>query len=119
MIDMAICLDNMDIREARNEEEIIACYPVMQESRPNLTKADFVSKVQSSKNRDGYRLLYIRNKETGHIVSICGFRVGSQLSFSGGSTLYVDDIYTLRSFCGKGHKRALLARARSCSGQCT
>lgn len=81
------------IQEASTEEEIIACLPVITELLPHIKcKNELVKKVKLQ-NEQGYRLMFIKDKETNKVASICGFRIAHSLLT--GKTLYIDDLCTL------------------------
>lgn len=83
----------MEINEAITDDEIVACFPVIMELRPHIkTVEELVQKVQLQREM-GYRLMYIKDKETNQIASICGIRITHYL-FTG-KTLYIDDLCTL------------------------
>lgn len=91
----------MEIKEALTDDEIIACWPAVLELRPHLLKEeDFVRQVKLQ-NEFGFRLMYIKDKETNKVASICGFRITHYL-FSG-RTLYIDDLCTLPFARGNIH----------------
>lgn len=83
----------MEIKEALTDEEIIACYPVVLELRPHIqSEQELLTKVKLQ-NEGGYRLMYIKDKKTDKVASICGFRIAHYLYT--GKTLYIDDLCTL------------------------
>lgn len=83
----------MEIKEALNDDEIVACFPVVMELRPHIkTEEELVEKVQLQREM-GFRLMYIKDKETNKIASILGFRITHYL-FTG-KTLYIDDLCSL------------------------
>lgn len=83
----------MEINEAITDDEIVACFPVIMELRPHIkTVEELVQKVQLQREM-GYRLMYIKDKETNQIASICGIRITHYL-FTG-KTVYIDDLCTL------------------------
>lgn len=89
----------MDIKEALSDQDIIDCYPVIMELRPHIqSEEELLAKVKLQ-NGMGYRLIYIRDKETDKVASICGFRITNYL-FTG-KTLYIDDLCTLPFARGK------------------
>jgi GNAT superfamily N-acetyltransferase len=100
---------------AETEAEIEACYPVMHELRPSLSKEEFVSRVQAQR-KQGYELAYV--EEEGQPVAIAGYRVGQNLAW--GKFLYVDDLVTASEYRSRGHGATLLrwlqeqAVARGC-----
>lgn len=83
----------MEIKEALTDDEVIACFSVVKELRPHiLNEQELVTKVKLQ-NEMGYRLMYIKDKETNQVASICGFRLTHYLYT--GKTLYIDDLCTL------------------------
>lgn len=83
----------MEIKEALTEEEIIACFPVVMELGTDIpTEEELVTNVKLQ-NEMGFRLMYIKDKETNKVASICGFRITNYLYT--GKTLYIDDLCTL------------------------
>ena len=94
----------MDIRLAKSEAEVAACYPVMRELRSHLDEASFVGRVRVMEE-SGYCLVYIR--EAGSPVAVAGFRLGESLAW--GRFLYVDDLVTLPSHRSRGLGAALLS----------
>jgi GNAT superfamily N-acetyltransferase len=77
----------LNIRIAGGDEEIAACFPVMQQLRPHLVKEHFVSAVREQALQ-GYRLASLDNGDG--IVAVAGFRTGSNLAW--GRFLYIDDL---------------------------
>lgn len=92
------------IRIAETDEEIKACFPVMQELRPNLEPGTFVSRVRELQRLEGYRLAYL--SDGSGVVATAGFRVLESLSR--GRFLFVDDLVTLAVARSKGYGAALL-----------
>lgn len=105
----------MDIKLANTDEEIAACFPVMHQLRPHLTRESFLLRVRSQEAA-GYLLAYVES-ETGP-VAVAGFRILETLG--SGRFLNVDDLVTLESERSKGHGASLLrwlvrwAEAESC-----
>lgn len=96
----------MEIKEALTDDEILACFPVVNELRPHINcEKELVRQVKLQKEV-GYRLMYIKDQETNNIASICGFRITHYLYT--GKTLYIDDLCTLPFARGRGHGGALL-----------
>ena len=98
-----------------SEEDIAACYEVMAELRPHLSRESFVANVREMR-RDGFRLACIRQQ--GRVVAVAGYRVSTSLFC--GRHLYVDDLVTAAGERSKGHGRALLAwlRAEAVAADC-
>lgn len=54
---------------------------------------DLVRQVKLRKKECGYRLIYIKDKETNNVVSVCGFTILHSLNK--GKILSIEDICTL------------------------
>ena len=100
---------------ASSEAEITRCFPVMQQLRPHLVPAEFVTRVRNMQ-REGFHLVGL--EEEGTVRAVAGYRYYEKL-FSG-RNLYVDDLVTDGSQRSRGYGRALLAwliaeaRTRGC-----
>lgn len=81
----------MDIYVAITEAEIEACYPVLHELRPHLSKDGFITQVQRQMQNHGYVLVYGISQN--QVVAAAGYRVAEFLAW--GRTFYVDDLTTL------------------------
>lgn len=101
---------------AESDSDIIACFPVMKQLRPHLTRDDFIVRVRRQM-REGYRLVSL--SEAGMVRAVAGYRAGENLAW--GRFLYVDDLVTDELRRSRGHGRALLdwisaqARATGCA----
>jgi GNAT superfamily N-acetyltransferase len=100
----------MNIRPARTEKEIAACYPVMRELRPQISENEFVCRVRSQEG-GGYRLALV--EDGGGIVAVAGFRIGENLAW--GRFLYVDDLVTSEKCRSQGYGARLLSWLRHCA----
>ncbi|GAB4214209.1 MAG: GNAT family N-acetyltransferase [Synechococcales cyanobacterium] len=94
----------MIIRVAETDAEILACYPVMKELRPQWERDPFLSQVRQQE-RAGYRLAY--GEESGDVVAVGGFRITENLAW--GRFLYIDDLVVRPLVRSKGYGAALLA----------
>jgi GNAT superfamily N-acetyltransferase len=94
----------MKVQIARSDEEILACFPLMRELRPQLDEGSFVAKVRALEE-SGYLLAYLQEPEGP--VAAAGFRLGESLAW--GCFLYVDDLVTLSSHRSRGFGSALLS----------
>ncbi|MBI3607244.1 MAG: GNAT family N-acetyltransferase [Nitrospirae bacterium] len=94
----------MEIKLAKSDEEIAACFPVMHELRPHVANGDFVPRVRRQE-ASGYRLAYVL--EGGEPVAVAGYRIGQNLAW--GRFLYVDDLVTRSSHRSSGYGAALLS----------
>jgi len=95
--------NQMNIQEAKSEEEISKCFEVIHGLRPHLIKENFVSLILTMMN-EGYRLAYI--EIDGKAVSAIGFRYLQFLH--AGKHFYIDDLTTLPQYRGKGYGSRLL-----------
>ena len=96
------------VEHPSSDEEILACYDVMAELRPQIARADFLPAVRAMQ-ADGFRLACIR--EGGRVVAVAGYRISTNLFC--GRHLYVDDLVTAESERSKGHGKALLEWLRA------
>ncbi|MHB8563409.1 MAG: GNAT family N-acetyltransferase [Acidiferrobacteraceae bacterium] len=94
----------MEIRVAKTDTEIAACYPVIHTLRPHIKEEHFLVQVRTQE-KTGYRLVLVL--ELAGPVAVAGFRVGESLSW--GRFLYVDDLVTLEAHRRKGYGSALLS----------
>lgn len=79
----------MNIALAATDSDIERCFAVMQQLRPHLAAADFVTRVRRQQS-EGYRLAYL--DDAGNVCALAGFRIYEKLH--SGRTLYVDDLVT-------------------------
>jgi GNAT superfamily N-acetyltransferase len=106
----------MEIRIAKSDQQIAACYPVIQELRPHIAEESFIPLVRDLE-KGGYRLAFV--EEDGRPVAVAGFRVAENLAW--GRFLYVDDLVTLSARRSHGFGAALVgwlteyAAANGCS----
>ena len=84
--------------EAKTDEEILKCFPVMKLLRPHLVESDFLEKVRRQMS-EGYRIIYIETD--GALCSLGGFRVGEFMDW--GKVLYLDNLITDPSKKRNGH----------------
>lgn len=94
----------MDIRPAKTEPEIRACFAAMHELRPHLEENAFVAQVLRQQKNHGYELVFIPGRE--HAVAAAGYRVAEFLAW--GKTFYVDDLITLSSERRQGYAGQLM-----------
>jgi GNAT superfamily N-acetyltransferase len=91
------------MRIAQSDEEIAACFPVMQQLRQHLQHADFVPRVRLQQNA-GYRLAFLEDER--QVKAAAGFRLIENL-FSG-RMMYVDDLVTDDASRSKGYGTQVL-----------
>ena len=94
-----------EVSEAIHEEEISACWPVIQHLRGDVEPEDFLQRVRKQQH-EGYHLMYVKENATNQVESIAGWRSLNKLF--GGKVLYIEDLSTLPQGRGKGHTEALL-----------
>lgn len=75
---------------AETDADIARCFPVMVQLRPQLTEAEFVSRIRRMQT-ERYKLAFLSDA-TGTVRSVAGFRRMEMLH--SGITLYVDDLVT-------------------------
>ena len=92
---------------ANTDEEIMGCFSVMLELRPDLKKETFLAQVREME-AEAYRLAYI--KEEGMVVCAAGYRISHNLFM--GKNCYVDDLITSTSVRSKGHGEQMIKYLR-------
>lgn len=95
-------MDN--IRIARTDSEIEACYPVMQALRPHIAADEFIGRVRRQEEA-GYRLAFLDPGQGP--AAVAGFRFGENLAW--GPFMYVDDLVTLPALRSRGYGAQLLS----------
>ena len=76
------------LRHAETDDDLRACWPVMQQLRPHLESADdFITRVHRQRTQ-GYRLLAAWQGNTA--VALAGYRLQENLVY--GRFLYLDDL---------------------------
>lgn len=93
-----------EIRKAESDADILKCFDVMHELRPDLATDTIVSLLKGFMMR-GYHLIYI--EENGKAVCASGYRFTEHLYW--GKAIYIDDLSTLPDARGKGYARQMLA----------
>ncbi|CAG9168233.1 GNAT family N-acetyltransferase [Cupriavidus respiraculi] len=112
----AAMTDTPTIRHADSEAELIACFDVMRQLRPNLRTPDALLAAVTRQREQGYRVLAAWAGD--RPVALAGYRPLENLIH--GRFLYVDDLVSADDRRGQGHGERLLAalsdlgRAQSC-----
>lgn len=107
----------MSIRLARSDEDVLRCFPVMQQLRLQLNRDEFLPTVRRQE-AGGYQLALL--EDDGEVRAVAGYRLIDNLFR--GRVLYVDDLVTDSECRSKGYGKALfdwlVARARDecCNG---
>jgi GNAT superfamily N-acetyltransferase len=91
------------VKLAQSDEQILSCFDVMQQLRPKLVRASFVTIVRELMG-GGYELAYVESDK--QVVAAAGFRVAQNLFF--GKHLYVDDLVTDEHVRSGGFGRILM-----------
>ena len=96
------------VEHAETDADILACYDVMAELRPNTAREHLLATVRAMQ-KDGLKLACIR--DAGKVVAVAGYRISTNLFC--GRHLYVDDLVTADAERSKGHGKVLLAWLRA------
>lgn len=105
----------MKVRVAESDEELLACFPVLEQLRPHLHRDEFLTRVRRQAGQ-GYRVAFL--EVDGEPRSVAGFRVMEKLWT--GRVLHVDDLVTDDAARSRGFGAQLLdwlkerARAEGC-----
>ncbi len=94
---------NQVIAIAKDDDEILNCYPVMAELRPHVPLDQFLSRIRRQQAIADYKLAYVTD---GEVKAVAGFRVSECLAW--GKFLYVDDLVAKSDDRSKGYGGALL-----------
>ena len=87
------------------EKDIGRCYEVLLEFRTNLKKENIASQF-AAMLAEGYQLVYVLDESANEVAGFVGFR--KQHMFLNGRIVYIDDLFVLPRFRGKGYASALL-----------
>lgn len=93
----------MKVCIAETDEEVAACYPIMSELRPHLSRDSFVPLVRRLGKATGLRLAYL--SEGAEIRAVAGYRISEWLA--GGKYLEIEDLVSKASDRSKGYGGAL------------
>jgi GNAT superfamily N-acetyltransferase len=93
----------MTIEIATTDAEILACYPVMAELRPQYSEEEFLAKVRRLMAEEGFELAYLDDEG---IKAVAGIRMGDWLPT--GKYLEVEDLVTAEAARSKGYGKVLL-----------
>lgn len=96
------------VEKVETDAAIAACYNVMAELRPHVSREEFLPVVHALQ-ADGLLLACIRAE--GRVVAVAGYRISTNLFY--GRHLYVDDLVTAESERSKGYGKELLAWLRA------
>lgn len=96
-------LNEIQIQQALNEKKILACFTLVKELRPHLSKENFIEQIARQRKK-GYQILFVEVDTT--IVSFLGYRIQEYLAW--GKILYIDDFVTKSHFQNKGYGTKLI-----------
>ena len=89
--------------QCQTDNEIRACYVVMQQLRPHINASEFVEHVHKQQPL-GYKLACIINDNS--VVAVAGYRYGLNLAW--GKHVYADDLVTDSAARSKGLGQSLM-----------
>ncbi|HEY6879427.1 MAG TPA: GNAT family N-acetyltransferase [Polyangiales bacterium] len=92
------------IKICKTDEEIDACFPVIQQLRPHLVRATFVSQVRRLNETQGFKLVSLSDE--GGVRAVMGMRIAESLAWA--KFVYVDDLVTDQTQRSSGWGKALL-----------
>ena len=89
---------NTEIALAKEEREILHCYPVMVELRPHIQPEAFLPQIKRLTEIAGFQLAYLRE---GEVKAVAGFRISEWLG--GRRYLEIEDLVTAKGERSKGY----------------
>ena len=92
----------MEIKIAENEAEISACFDVLAELRPHLSKEDFVSTIRRLEAKTNFKLVYLKDPA---VKAVAGVRISEWLY--SGQYLEIEDLITTQADRSKGYGSTL------------
>ncbi|SFJ26919.1 Acetyltransferase (GNAT) family protein [Halobacillus dabanensis] len=92
------------VRELKKDQEIVSAYPVMNELRTHLKKAEFLSLVKEAMEVERYKLFAM--EVDGRIVAVTGFKEMTTLYY--GRFVWVCDLVTSEQYRSHGYGEELL-----------
>ena len=95
----------MTIQTAKTAKDVAFCREVISGLRPDLDMDNFVPQVMEMM-QEGYQLLYIADDDDQKAACFIGYRTLQMLRT--GTIIYIDDLFTLPEYRGRGYARSLL-----------
>jgi GNAT superfamily N-acetyltransferase len=86
------------IKIAETDAEILGCYPVMSNLRPQFHKDAFLRQVKRQMSESGFRLVYLNEQS---VKAVGSFRLGEWLA--GGKYLEIEDLVSKDGERSKGY----------------
>ncbi len=96
-------MQTISIKFAETDEDILRCFPVLRELRPQLQPETFLPTIRRFQT-GGYFLVMLEADD--EVAAVAGYRFSEHLAR--GKFLYVDDLVTLAVARRKGHGQKLL-----------
>lgn len=97
----------MEIGIAETDNEIVECFEVLSQLRPQLKRETFVALIRKLMLSQGYKLVFLRNSS---IKSVMGIRIGLWLHT--GKYLEIEDLITSSTDRSNGYGEHLLEWAK-------
>jgi GNAT superfamily N-acetyltransferase len=95
----------MTIQTAKTAKDVAFCREVISGLRPDLDMDNFVPQIMEMM-QEGYHLLYIADDDNQKAACFIGYRTLQMLRT--GTIIYIDDLFTLSEYRGRGFARSLL-----------
>lgn len=102
---MIVNYSTINVQTVKTTSDIIFCRDVIKGLRPDLDINSFVSQIIEMM-KEGYQLLYIADDNNEKAAGFIGFRSLQMLRT--GKIIYIDDLFTLPAYRGRGYARTLL-----------
>ncbi len=83
---------------AESDDQIVACYPVMSELRPQIAREEFLPFVRRLESTHHFRLAFL---DDDGIKAVAGYRVSEWLA--GGRYLEIEDLVTAEGARSRGY----------------
>jgi GNAT superfamily N-acetyltransferase len=96
-------LNEIEIKNAIDSDTILACFTLVKELRPHLSKENYITQIERQRKK-GYQILFIEAGTT--IVSFMGYRIQEHLAW--GKILYIDDFVTKSDSQNHGYGSKLI-----------
>ncbi len=107
----------VEIALASSDAQIAACWPVLHQLRPHISREGFVPLIRRLAGEQGFELAFLARD--GEVLAVAGLREGEWLP--GGRYLEIEDLVTADDARGQGLGGVLfdwiadLARSRDCA----
>lgn len=90
---------NIKIVLAKEEQEILDCYPVMAELRPHIKREEFLPRVKTLMEIANFQMVYLSDDAV--VKAVAGFRISEWLAR--GKYLEIEDLVTAEGNRSKGY----------------